>query len=321
MNPYNGKNYSANQNLEITNSASNIVFNFAPIEISIDKQKGINIDESYKKNDSFVSDVDMNIPQTDLIKRNTFAVIIGNEDYSTYQVDLNNEVNVDFAKNDAILFQKYLTLTLGVPKQNTTLLLNGTAGQINQAIHKLVSLAQVYNGEAELIFYYAGHGLPDDKTHESYLMPVDISGYTIQYGINLNDLYEQLTKYPIKRALVFIDACFSGAARNESLTAMRGVKVVPKEYPIKQDLVVFTSSSGTQSSLGYDQMGHGFFTYFLLKHIQQSKGNISLLKLGENVSQDVRRNSVLIKNKEQTPQILINPLSKNKIENTTLIMK
>ncbi len=52
---------------------------------------------------------------------------------------------------------------------------------------------EVTGGKAEFILFYSGHGLPDEKNKEPYLIPVDISGSNIEGGIKLQDLYLNLT--------------------------------------------------------------------------------------------------------------------------------
>ena len=46
-------------------------------------------------------------------------------------------------------------------------------------------------GKGELIFYYAGHGLPEESTNIPYIVPVDGSnGNLSKTGINLYDMYK-----------------------------------------------------------------------------------------------------------------------------------
>ncbi len=259
--------------------------------------------DEVKKQTVEKSDVDVNIPTTSSSKSRTFALVIGNEDYTTYQTSLNSEVNVDFAKNDANAFKEYLVKTLGVPEQNVTLITNGTLGQMKQAITKLGKLAEVSNGEAELIFYYSGHGLPDEQTKEGYIMPVDISGTEILSAIKVSDLYKQLLANPSKRVSVFLDACFSGGGRNQGLVAMKGVKIKAKEEQLQGNLIVLSSSTGEESSAVYRDKQHGLFTYFLLKKIQETKGEVTYKDLTDYVVENVKLQSVLINNKTQTPQV------------------
>lgn len=249
------------------------------------------------------SEIDRNIPENPVKKSNVYALIIGNEDYSTYQTGLATEVNVDFAENDARIFAEYLIKTLGVEEKNVDVRINATLGQMKQGLAKLKKLAEVSNGNAELIFYYSGHGLPDEQTKEGYIMPVDISGTDIKSAIKVNDLYAQLTEFPVKRATVFLDACFSGGGRNQGLVSLKGVKVKPQENILKGPLVVFASSTGDESSAYLKDKQHGIFTYFLVKKIQETKGNLSYKNLFDYVYENVRLESVRVNNKNQTPQI------------------
>ena len=55
---------------------------------------------------------------------------------------------------------------------------------------------------------------------------------------------------------------------------MKGVKIKPKEETIAGNMVVFASSSGNESSGIYREQQHGYFTYFLLKKLQETKGEL-----------------------------------------------
>jgi len=263
--------------------------------------------EKEKKKEITKPDVDLEIPITTVEKSNVFVLAIGNEDYTSFQTGLNAEVNVDYAKNDATIFKEYMTKTIGVPERNITLVLNGTLGQMKQAITKLCKLAEVSKGEAELIFYYSGHGLPDEKTKEGYLMPVDVSGTEIASAIKVTDLYKQLIQSPVKRVSVFLDACFSGGGRNQGLVAMKGVKIKAKEEQLNGNLLVFSSSSGEESSAVFRDKMHGLFTYYLLKKLQETSGNLTYKDLTDYVTEKVKLESVLINNKNQTPQVIGSP--------------
>jgi hypothetical protein len=120
-------------------------------------------------------------------------------------------------------------------------------------------------------------------------------------AINLKDLYRQLTIYPSKRVLIFLDACFTGGGRELGLLASRGVKIQPKENVLSGNLVVFSGSSGDQSALPYYEKGHGLFTYYLLKKIQESNGNLTLKELEEYLHKNVSIKSSIENNRVQNP--------------------
>jgi len=258
-----------------------------------------------------VSDVDENIPIANRSNPQTFALIIGNEDYSSFQPTLKSEVNVAYAINDAKIFKEYTKLVLGVPEENIIYLANAKTVEMNRSIEKLNLYAKNMNGKAELIFYFAGHGLPHEVTKEPYLIPVDVSSSDLKFAVNLKDLYAKFTEFPTQKVTVFIDACFSGGARNQGLVAVRGVKVKPKDELLKGNLVVFTASSGEQSSSAYDDKRHGMFTYFLLKKLQETKGNLTYKQLADYLSSEVGLKSVMINNKEQNPQVNVSPEVQN----------
>ena len=251
----------------------------------------------------FVVDVDTDIPVGVDSKPYTYALVIGNEDYETRQQTLEKEVNVPFALNDARVFSNYLNQTFGIPKENINLLTNATGNQISQAVDRLSKLAKHSLGKAEIIFYYAGHGLPHQQTREPYLIPVDVSGSNIEYGIKLNEVYEKLSEYPSSRVLVFLDACFSGGARNKPLIASRGIKVIPRKEYLKGNTLVFASSSGNQVSSAWQEKQHGLFTYFLLKKIKETEGKISFQELSEYLQEKIPLKAITINKPEQVPMV------------------
>jgi hypothetical protein len=255
---------------------------------------------------SLVSDVDRNIPENSRKHSNRYALIIGNEDYSTYQTSLSKESNVAYARNDAKIMKEYFNLTLGIPNENIDLHFDATAGRMNQSIDRLSKIIKNSAGNAEIFVYYAGHGLPDENK-EPYLIPVDITGANVQGGLRLFDFYKKLTEFPSSRVTVILDACFSGAARGRELLAMRGVRIKANELELSGNLVVYTASSGEQGSLPYEEKKHGIFTYHLLKKLQESNGDISYSGMHDHLKQQVSLNSVLINSKEQNPQLLYSP--------------
>ena len=196
--------------------------------------------------------------------------------------------------------------TLGIEERKVRLRIDATAAEIRRDLAWISDLARIENGNAELIFYYSGHGLPDEITREPYLIPVDVSGSNITHGIRLGEVYKKLTEHPAKRVTVFIDACFSGGARNQGLLAMKSVKIKPNEAAVEGSMVVFSSSSGEESS-GVDRENqHGYFTWFLLKKLQETKGEVTYKEMSDYLIRNVSYETTLI-SKPQTPQVLFSP--------------
>lgn len=251
----------------------------------------------------FASDVDQNIPSNSVVNDKTFAVVIGNENYI-------KEVKVNYALNDARIFRQYLQKTLGLPGNNIHYTENATFGQILDALKWINDVIKAYNGQAKVIFYYAGHGMPDEQTKSAYILPVDGNSQNTATAVKINDIYERLTEFSSAYVTVILDACFSGSTRaaNETMLAQgRGVKIIPKSEPLKGNLVVFTAATGDQTALPYSDKQHGMLTYFLLKKLQDTKGNATLSEISNYVSVNVSQQSVVVNRKSQTPQVISSP--------------
>jgi len=196
----------------------------------------------------------------------------------------------------------YFHKTPGIPERQIKLLKNATTSQMKQGVSWLINLAKIEEGKANLFFYYSGHGLPDENTRESYIIPVDVSGTDLNNSIKLDDIYAQFSLFPTERVTVFLDACFSGGARERSLVEKKRVKVVPKKEVINNNMIVITSSQGNESSGYLKEKCHGLFTYFLLKKMSETKCKVSYSDLFRFVNTNVIKESSL-QGDVQTPEL------------------
>lgn len=246
---------------------------------------------------AMMNSIDNNIPESLQKSEKTFVLVVANEDYKRVSP-------VPFAKNDGSIFAEYCKKTLGVPEKNVYFVENATLGDIKYHINLIKKIADAFNGEARLIFYYAGHGIPDESQRTSYLLPVDGYGNDATSGYSLESLYAELASIPAKSTLVFMDACFSGAQRDGSMMVeARGVAIKPKEEMPTGKLVVFSAAQGDETAFPYTEKKHGMFTYFLLKKLQDTKGDTTLGELMDYVTTEVKQQSVLQNRKSQTPKV------------------
>jgi hypothetical protein len=281
-----------------------------PGDSSIEQEKSQSIqslsyENSEKESDKIISDVDTDIPVNKTRNPNSYALIIGNEDYKSYQTSLKTEQNVDFAINDASSFKLYCENIFGIPEQNIIFETNAGVVKMNQGLNKINSVIKNTDGNATVIVYYAGHGYPHEKTKETYLIPVDVPASNLDMAISLNKMIEKLTEYPSQKVVVMLDACFTGGGRNEGLLSSRGVKIIPKESKLQGNIVIFHASSSDQSALAYSEKRHGIFTYYLLKKLKETKGKTTFGELFQFVKSEVSIRSPLINNAEQNPEISI----------------
>ena len=248
------------------------------------------------KRASLVSAVDDNIPVTNQKSSKTFAVIIANENYQSV-------APVPFALNDGNIFREYCLKTLGIPEKQIKYVPDATGNQIKQQVGWLQTICDVFGEDAQIIFYYSGHGIPDESNRTAYLLPVDGIGTDVTTGYKLDNLYAALGNIPSKNVTVFMDACFSGNTRNdgkEMLVAARGVAIKARSGMPQGNMVVFSAAQSDETAYPDYEEKHGMFTYYLLKKLQETEGNVTLQELGEYIIDNVRKKSA-VNGKLQTP--------------------
>ena len=253
---------------------------------------------------SLTSDVDKDIPVNPDKYPNKVALIFGNEDYSG---TLDAEVNVDYARRDAGVFFEYAIKALGVVEENIYFNTDATLGTMNREIDRVCELVKRMGPETELIFYYAGHGQPDEQNHTPYLIPVDVNATNLTSAIPLKEVYKKFGATGAKKITVVLDACFSGGGRNQGLLAARGVRIKPKEEELMGNMVVFSASTGEQTALPYHNEKHGLFTYFMLKKLQESGGAVPFGELDRYLKNQVGIHSLRVIGKTQDPVTTVSP--------------
>lgn len=295
---------AANDNLDY------LSYDVPTLNVDFDGKTSVAQNTSPKK--TIDNTIDKNIPQTASLQANTFVIAIGNENYSLVP-------KVAFANNDMNIFAQYCQKTLGIPMQNIRKYKDATFGSMLSALNDIKEIADAYNGDMNVIFYYAGHGIPNEKDQTAYLLPTDADGKSTEVCFPLARLYKELGELNAKSVIVFMDACFSGAQRgNGMLASARGVAIKAKEQKPMGKLVVLTAASGEETAYPYNEKAHGLFTYFLLKKLNETKGVCSLGELSEYITTNVKRQSIVINRKPQTPAIIFSDSVKDEWMNYKL---
>lgn len=295
---------AANDNLDY------LSYDVPTLNVDFDGKTSVAQNTSPKK--TIDNTIDKNIPQTASLQANTFVIAIGNENYSLVP-------KVAFANNDMNIFAQYCQKTLGIPMQNIRKYKDATFGSMLSALNDIKDIADAYNGNMNVIFYYAGHGIPNEKDQTAYLLPTDADGKSTEVCFPLARLYKELGELNAKSVIVFMDACFSGAQRgNGMLASARGVAIKAKEQKPMGKLVVLTAASGEETAYPFKEKGHGLFTYFLLKKLNETKGECSLGELSDYITTNVKRQSIVINRKPQTPAIIFSDSVKDEWMNYKL---
>ena len=281
-------NQKADEHIDINVTVSERTGKYAKsasIPLQFGQYVGSSIAMNIERNDeeveiqkvSLISDVDENIPLARAKNNSTFVLIIANEHYQSV-------VPVPFAINDGNIFREYCVKTLGVGEKHIKYLTDATGNQIKGAVNWLENITEAFD-DPNVIVYYAGHGFPDESSKSAYLLPVDGSGTDVSTGYKLDDLYATLGGMPASRITVFMDACFSGSKREDGMLASaRGVALKTKSGVPQGNMVVFSAAQGDETAYPNREQQHGLFTYYLLKKLQETEGNVELKELGDYVT-------------------------------------
>lgn len=315
--PYNGKEYSYDGNAKTVYNVKDVSYNFTPLEVT-----GLRFDDVKLKDieqptlpiktltaqtssnelpkKKSLADVDKNIPSGNVKRENTFAFLISNENYSRTDP-------VVFAINDGNMMKQYCVKTLGIPEKNVTHITDASLNDMRYQLKRISDICEAYEGNVSIIVYYAGHGVPEEGNSDAYLLPVDGYAENVKTGLSLKEVVETLSMAPACQVTFFIDACFSGTGREgKALYASRGVALKPKPVSPKGNLIVFSASQGVESAQPYEEKSHGLFTYYLLRKLKDTAGNVSLGDLADYLINNVKRTSV-VGGKIQTPTVKASP--------------
>ena len=320
------KKYVYDSHTQAKYAVTDINYNFDPVEISIPEVADVNYTfdpveviqstvvqtsptvKGLEANNTTIerksidatkqSDVDINIPQNTIQKNsNTFVVIIANEDYQRVS-------DVQYANNDGKLFAEYCQKTLGLPQNHVMVYNDATLGNMLGAVSRIKEIGEAYNGKVNVVLYYAGHGIPDETSKDAYLLPVDGDGSSVRTCYKQSELYSELASIKAESIVVFMDACFSGSLRGDGMLASaRGVAIKAKKTNPIGNMVVFSAAQGDETAYPYKEQRHGMFTYYLLKKLQETKGEATLGEISDYVTSEVRKQSIVINGKMQTPTL------------------
>jgi hypothetical protein len=231
--------------------------------------------------------------------KNSYAIVIGIEQYRQ------KLPKADFAVADAKTMTEYLTKVMGYPEENVVTLTNEHAAKSDFEKYFEKWLPNNVEKDGSVFIYYSGHGAPNVKTGDAFLVPYDGDpAFIDQTGYSLKRLYDNLGKLQTKEIIVALDSCFSGAGGRSVIAKGARPLVMNLEHDIKlsKNMIVMSASSGDQISSTYEEKGHGLFTYFLLKGIKD--GIIEIGELFDYLKPHVGRTARKVYNNEQTPQLI-----------------
>jgi uncharacterized caspase-like protein len=178
-------------------------------------------------------------------------------------------------------------------------------------------LARAAGKDDTVIVYFAGHGAPevDRRGIESdglakYLIPSDADPEDLfSTALPMDDLHAIFGRIEAERVVMFLDACYSGAAGGRTFAA-RSTRAGAVDELFLERLtrsrgrVIVTAARPNEVSVELPELGHGIFTYYLTEGLRGAgdlnrDGIVGLQELYEYVEQQVVRKSRAVGGKQQ----------------------
>jgi len=254
----------------------------------------------------FSIDIERDIPEISTKNNDALAIVFGIEKYKSVS-------NASFAKRDAAFVKEYFNKVLGIPENRIYYKTDSDVGKAE--FDKVFSTGgwlekRIKDKLTDIYIYYSGHGAPDLKNKVAYLIPYDGDpNYASQTGYCLDDLYNNLSALNARNVNIFIDACFSGANReNDMLLAdARPILIKADKPSIKENMTVFSAASAKQISSAWPDKKHGLFTYFMLKGLKgdadaDHNNSLTIQELGNYIKSNVSETAGML-DREQTPDV------------------
>lgn len=196
-------------------------------------------------------------------------VVIGINKYK------NPKYNLNYATADATSFKEAIEKGSTTIFSKTNVVFVGddkaTKEGIVSALDKVKTTA---TAKDVFIFYYAGHGVLNDKK-DFFLVPHDVTqlygadGALSQKGLSANELQQYSKDIKAQKQLFILDACQSAGAL-EQVVAARGAAEEKAIAQLARSTGTYwlTASGSTQFASEFTQLGHGSFTYILLEALR-----------------------------------------------------
>jgi Flp pilus assembly protein TadD len=150
-----------------------------------------------------------------------------------------------------------------------------------------------------LLFYYSGHGIPDESG-KPYLSPSEIDpDLPIRRGFSFNEFGKVLKNSVSTKKVVILDCCFSGSAEigkgkiNDSIQLITSIKEDSEPLEQGEGICILAASQPYQGAYPLVEQGHSIFTYYMLEGLKDneesvdSNGNVTPYSLNRYISKKI----------------------------------
>ena len=241
------------------------------------------------------------------ITREQWAVVIGVGHYNSSAIP-----QLRYTVADAELVHQVLVGQGGFKKENVLLLTDKTERKptlrdVKWALGTF--LARSAKKDDLVVIFFAGHGAPeiDPRGAESdglakYLVPSDAEPDDLySTALPMDEFQTIFDRIEADTVVVFLDACYSGAAGGRTFAsrrtrAARVDEVFLDRLTRSKGRAIITASRGSEVSLEVPELGHGLFTHYLVQGLRGAAdldrdGIVSLQEVYQYLEQQVAQKS------------------------------
>ena len=260
-------------------------------------------------------------------KPESWAVIIGAGRYESQEVP-----RLRYAVPDAELLRQVL-VGVGGFKPEHVLLLTDTADRKPTLRNMKWALGTFLARSAQkgdrVFIFFAGHGAPEVDREgverdgvAKYLVPVDAEPDDLYAtAFPMDELQTIFARIEAERVLVFLDACYSGAAGGRTFAAKQMVmdESFLDRLARAKGRAILAASQPTEVALETAELGHGLFSFYLGQGLKgpadiNKDGVITLQELYDYVQQQVTTKAQLLGGKQH-------PVLKGELDPTSPLVK
>ncbi|MEY2859085.1 MAG: hypothetical protein RLZZ74_3398, partial [Cyanobacteriota bacterium] len=142
---------------------------------------------------------------------------------------------------------------------------------VQQSIQHIVKSARK---DDTILFYFSGHGVLEAETQQVVLCLANTNTQKLLgTGLPLNNLLKELSNCAASQQLVWLDACHSGGMTLRGTVSLNDpssqlVEILRHKAAESQGFYALLSCDQTQQSWEFPELGHGVFTYYLMRGLR-----------------------------------------------------
>ena len=240
-------------------------------------------------------------------KSDRWAVVIGVGRYQSTDIP-----SLKYSVSDADSLYQVLIGPAGFKKEHVLLLTDKsekppTLRNIKWALGTF--LARSAKKDDTVVIFFAGHGAPevDQRGVErdglaKYLIPADADPDDLySTALPMDEMQTIFSRVEAERMVVFLDACYSGAAGGRTFSSKR-TRASNLDDQFLERLTrskgraIITASRPSEVSIELPELGHGIFTYYLVEGLKgaadlNKDGIVTVQELYEYLEQQVAKKS------------------------------